>query len=307
MGGTAWLALLVVYLVWGSTYLAIRVTLETLPPFLTAGVRFLTAGGVLYAWAVQRGDRAADAPGAEEWRSAAIVGAGLFLGGNGGVVFAERRIASGVTALLVATLSLWMALLAWIAYGERPSRRAAIGLPLGFTGTALLIGPIETSGIDVVGAGACLFGALSWAAASMWSRHARLPSRTAVSTGMQMIAGGTWLVFAGLLAGELSRIDPGAFSLRSLGAVAYLIVAGSLAAFSAYAWLLRNAPLPLVATYAYVNPVVAVFLGWAVAGEPVTARMIVAGTIILAAVALIASGSGQSETSSWIEGEREAS
>lgn len=285
-----WLALLVVYVVWGSTYLAIRIAIETLPMFLMAGVRFLAAGGVLFAWAVRRGDRDGDALGWPQWRAAAIVGAGLFLGGNGGVVFAESRIPSGVTALLVATLSLWMALLAWLGWGEQPSRRALVGLPLGFAGTALLIGPIDTSGIDPLGAGACLLASLSWAAASLYSRRAPLPTRTAVSTAMQMIAGGVWMTIASLATGEWRHLDPHALSTASLAATAYLIIAGSLVAFSAYAWLLRNAPMPLVATYAYVNPVVAVALGWACAGEPVTPRMIGAGATILGAVALIASG-----------------
>ena len=288
-----WAALLVVYVIWGSTYLAIRIAIETLPHFLMAGVRFLVAGSALFAWAVRRGARVADAPGRPQWRAAAIIGAGLFLGGNGGVVFAESRIPSGVTALLVATLSFWMALLGWLAWGERPPRRVLVGLPLGFAGTALLIGPVETSGIDPLGAAACLGASLSWAAASLYSRGAPLPARTAVSTGMQMITGGVWLVLAGLLNGELSQLQPQAFSVSSLLAFGYLVVAGSLIAFSAYAWLLRNAPTPLVATYAYVNPVVAVALGWAFAGEPVTPRMLAAGGTILGAVALIASGSSQ--------------
>ena len=286
-----WTALSIVYVVWGSTYLAIRIAIETLPPFFMGGVRFLVAGGLLFGWAIRRGDHANDAPGWEEWRSAAIIGAGLFLGGNGGVVFAESRIPSGVTALLVATLSLWMALLAWIAYGERPSRAAAIGLPLGFAGTALLIGPVETSGIDPVGAIACLLASLSWAAASLYSRRAKLPARTAVSTSMQMLTGGVWMILAGLLAGELDRTNPETFSTASLGALLYLIIAGSLIAFSAFAWLLRHAPMPLVATYAYVNPVVAVALGWALADEPISARMLVAGATIIVAVVLIATSS----------------
>ena len=293
MTARIWTALSIVYVVWGSTYLAIRIAIETLPPFLMGGVRFLVAGGLLYAWAVRRGDHVNDRPGWDEWRSAAIVGAGLFLGGNGGVVFAETRIASGVTALLVCTLSLWLPLLAWIVYGERPSRRAMIGLPLGFGGTALLIGPVDASGIDPVGAGACLLASLSWAAASLYSRHATLPARTAVSTAMQMLTGGAWMTLAGMATGELGGVRPATFSTASLAALVYLIVFGSLVAFSAYAWLLRAAPTSLVATYAYVNPVVAVALGWALAGEPITARMLVAGAVIVAAVVLVASGANR--------------
>ena len=290
MTARIWTALLIVYVVWGSTYLAIRVAIQTLPPFLMSGVRFVVAGAILFAWAVRRGDRQRDAPGRTQWIAAAVVGVGLFLGGNGGVVLAEQRIPSGVTALLVATLSLWMALLGWLVYGERPSRLALVGLPLGFVGTALLVGPIDASGLDPVGAALCLGASLSWAAASLYSRHAPLPTRTAVSTAMQMIAGGGALLVAGVAHGELARIDPASFSRASLAAVLYLVVAGSLLAFSAYAWLLRAAPTSLVATYAYVNPVVAVLLGWMLADEPVTPRMAVAGTVIVVAVALIASG-----------------
>jgi drug/metabolite transporter (DMT)-like permease len=302
-----WTALGIVYVVWGSTYLAIRIAIETLPPFSMAGVRFLVAGGLLYAWSIGRGDRANDRPGWSEWRAAAIVGAGLFLGGNGGVVFAESRIPSGVTALLVATLSLWMALLAWIFHGERPSRAAAIGLPLGFGGTALLIGPGETSGIDPVGAVACLLASLSWGAASLYSRRAKLPARTAVSTSMQMLTGGVWMLLAGALTGELADVRPAAFSSASLGALFYLIVAGSLLAFTAFAWLIRHAPTPLVATYAYVNPVVAVALGWVLADEPITPRMLVAGAIIIVAVVLIASAHRPEPVEAEPQLEREAS
>jgi drug/metabolite transporter (DMT)-like permease len=291
MTARIWTALLVVYVVWGSTYLGIRIAIETLPPFLMGAVRFLVAGTLLFAWAVRRGDRAGDVPGRTQWIAATIVGAGLFVGGNGGVVLAEQRIPSGVTALLVATLSFWLTLLAWLAYGERPSARALVGLPIGFAGMALLVGPVETSGIDPVGAACCLFASLCWAAASLYSRHAPLPARTAVSTGMQMIAGGACMLVVAVLRGELAHVDPARFSAASIGALVYLIVAGSLLAFSAYAWLLRAAPTSLVATYAYVNPVVAVVLGWAIAGEPVSPHMLVAGTIIVVAVALIASGS----------------
>jgi drug/metabolite transporter (DMT)-like permease len=300
-----WTALLIVYVVWGSTYLAIRIAIETLPPFSMGGVRFLIAGGLLYAWAARRGDRVHDSPGWPQWRAAAITGAGLFLGGNGGVVFAETRIPSGVTALLVATLSLWMALLSWLALGERPTRAAAIGLPLGFAGTALLIGPVETSGIDPVGAIACVLASMSWAAASLYSRHAPLPKRTAVSTAMQMLAGGGWMLLAGALTGELAHVDPSRFSRASVGALVYLVVFGSLIAFTAFAWLVRHAPLPLVATYGYVNPVVAVALGWAILGEPVTPRMLLAGAIIVGAVVLIANGhrAERVETTSRLEAE----
>jgi len=283
-----WTALAIVYVVWGSTYLAIRIAIETLPPFLMAATRFLVAGAVLYPWASARGDRAGDRPGLAQWRAAAIVGAALFLGGNGGVVWAETRIPSGVAALLVATLSLWMALLAWLFHGERPGRLALVGLPLGFAGTALLVTPARSGGIDPVGAVVCLLASLSWAAGSLYARRAPLPQRAALATAMQMIMGGLWMLLAGIVRGELAAVRPAAFSAASLLALAYLVVMGSLVAFSAYAWLLRVAPVSLVATYAYVNPVVAVALGWLLADEPVTPRMLLAGAVIVVAVALIA-------------------
>ncbi|HXJ36957.1 MAG TPA: EamA family transporter [Candidatus Eisenbacteria bacterium] len=288
-----WAALLVVYVVWGSTYLAIRIAIETLPPFLMAAVRFLVAGTVLYAWAIRRGDRARDVPGWPQWRATAIIGAALMLGGNGGVVWAEGRIASGIAALLVATLSLWMALITWLVEGVRPSRLALVGLPLGFAGLALLIGPVETTGIDPLGVAVCALASLSWAAGSIYSRHAPLPRRSLVATAMEMICGGVWLLLAGLAKGEWALVRPAAFSAASVGALVYLIVMGSLLAFSAYIWLLREAPTSLVATYAYVNPVVAVALGWLVKDEPISARMVVAGAVILFSVVLIARGSRQ--------------
>jgi drug/metabolite transporter (DMT)-like permease len=288
-----WAALLVVYVVWGSTYLAIRIAIETLPPFLMAAVRFLVAGTLLYAWAIRRGDRAGDVPGWPQWRATAIIGAALMLGGNGGVVWAEGRIASGIAALLVATLSLWMALITWLVEGVRPSRPALVGLPLGFAGLALLIGPVETTGIDPLGVAVCSLASLSWAAGSIYSRHAPLPRRSLVATAMEMICGGVWLLLAGLARGEWALVRPAAFSAASVGALAYLIVMGSLLAFSAYIWLLREAPTSLVATYAYVNPVVALVLGWLVKDEPISARMVVAGAVILFSVVLIARGSRQ--------------
>ncbi len=288
-----WAGLLVVYVVWGSTYLAIRIAIETLPPFLMAGVRFLVAGTVLYAGAIRHGDRAGDVPGWSQWRATAIIGAALMLGGNGGVVWAEGRIASGVAALLVATLSLWMALITWLVEGVRPSRLALVGLPLGFAGLALLIGPVETTGIDPLGVAVCALASLSWAAGSIYARHAPLPRRSLVATAMEMICGGVWLFLAGLAKGEWALVRPAAFSAASVGALAYLIVMGSLLAFSAYIWLLREAPTSLVATYAYVNPVVAVVLGWLVKDEPISARMTVAGAVILFSVVLIARGSRQ--------------
>ncbi|HEV7735691.1 MAG TPA: EamA family transporter [Candidatus Binatia bacterium] len=284
-----WGALSIVYVVWGSTYLAIRIAIETLPPFLMAGTRHLCAGILLYAWAIRRGDVEGDRPGPTQWRAAAIVGAALLVGGNGGVVWAEKYVASGVAALMVATLPLWMAVLGRTIWNEPLSRVTFVGLVIGLGGLALLIGPVEGGGVDPLGALACMGAALSWAAGSLYARRAPLPKRALVATSMEMLTGGALLIVAGLVTGELREIDPSRFSTSSLLALAYLTVFGSLLAFSAYIWVLGNAPVSLVSTYAYVNPVVAVFLGWLFLDEPITGRMVLAGGIIIAAVALIAS------------------
>ncbi|HJR19122.1 MAG TPA: EamA family transporter [Actinomycetota bacterium] len=284
-----WAALAVVYIVWGSTYLAIRVTIETIPPMISASLRFLIAGSILYAFAIRRGDRA-DRPGFAQWRSSAIVGALLFLGGNGGVVWAEQRIPSGIAALLVATVPLWMALIGYVALRERLSAIAVAGLLVGFAGTALLIRPSGEGAVDTLGALVVVFASLSWAIGSLYSRRAPLPKRPLVSASMQMICGGVALGIAGIVGGELGRFEPASFSRSSILAFFYLIFFGAIAAFSCYAWLLRVAPTSLVSTYAYVNPVVAVALGWAIVDERVEPLTFVAGAIIVAAVAMIVTG-----------------
>lgn len=282
-----WAALAVIYVVWGSTYLAIRFTIETLPPMLSASFRFLVAGALLYGFAIRRGDPDTDRPGLPQWRSAAIVGGLLFLGGNGGVVWAEQRIPSGVAALLVATVPLWMALIGYAALRERLPKIAVAGLVVGFAGTALLIRPTGEGSIDTLGALVVVGGSLSWAIGSLYSRRAPLPSRPLVSASMQLLCGGAALGIVGSAAGELGRIEPSAFSRSSMLALGYLIAFGTLAAFPCYTWLLRAAPTSLVSTYAYVNPVVAVALGWAFADERVEPLTILAGGIVVTAVAMI--------------------
>lgn len=282
-----WGALAVIYVVWGSTYLAIRVAIETIPPMISASLRFLAAGAILYAFAIRRGEREADRPGIAEWRSAAIVGGLLFLGGNGGVVWAEQRIPSGIAALLVATVPLWMALIGFVALKERLPRIAVAGLLVGFAGTALLIRPSGDGGVDTLGALVVVGASLSWAIGSLYSRGAPLPKRPLVSASLQMLCGGVALGIAGVVGGELGRIELGAISRSSALAFFYLIFFGSIAAFSCYAWLLRVAPTSVVSTYAYVNPVVAVALGWAFLDERVEPVTFVAGAIIVAAVAMI--------------------
>jgi drug/metabolite transporter (DMT)-like permease len=276
-----------VYLIWGSTYLAIRYAIETLPPFLMAGVRYLIAGAILYVFARRSG---APAPTRRHWGSAFVLGALLFVGGNGGVVWAEQHIASGLAALLVATVPLWMVLLDWLRPGgSRPGGAVAAGLVLGTLGVALLVGPGAAEGaVDLLGAGAVILGALAWAAGSLAAGRLPLPKEMALASAMEMLAGGALLSVVGLLAGEGGRLSLAAVTPRSLLALAYLITFGSLVAFSAYLYLLRETSPARAATYAYVNPVVAVALGALLGGEALSSRMIAASAVIVAAVALIA-------------------
>jgi len=283
-----WTALLAVYVVWGSTYLAIRVAVQTLPPFLMAGIRHLTAGALLYAFAIRRGDWKNDRPTRAGWRAATIIGAALLLGGNGGVVWAEQYVSSGLAALFISTLPIWIAVLDRVVYGQPIVPRVVAGLVLGFAGVALLIGRVETGGAEPWSALALLVASLSWASGSLYARTAPLPRRPLVGTAMQMLAGGFCLLVVSLVTGEPARLHPGAFTPQAVAAVVYLTLAGSLIGFTAYVWLLGTAPISLVSTYAYVNPVVAVLLGWALLGEPLTPRLAVAGTAIVLAVALIA-------------------
>ena len=285
-------ALGAVYLIWGSTYLAIRFAIETIPPFLMAGTRYLAAGGLLYGWSRLRG---APRPSLVHWRSAVILGALLLLLGNGGVVWSEQRVSSGLVALLISTEPLWIVLLVWLrSRQERPGPRTIAGLVLGFAGLLILVRPGSAGGIHLAGAAVVLVASLSWAWGSLYGQRAKLPSSQLLSTGMQMLGGGALLLLAGLLTGEPARFAPGPVSARSLLALAYLIVFGAVIAFTAYVWLLRVASPVLVSTYAYVNPVVAVFLGWTLAGEPITRGTLVAAAVILTGVALISSAQGKS-------------
>lgn len=284
-----WTALIAVYIVWGSTYLAIRFVVETMPPFLTAGIRFLIAGGVLYIFRRLRGDKA---PMRLEWRSAAIVGLFLLVGGNGGVMWAEQRVASGIAALMIASIPLWMALLdALRPGGRRPDRWVILGVLAGFLGIIILIGPKQLTGVegdvDLIGAAVLLLAALSWAFGSLYNRGAKLPASPLMGTGMEMLAGSAGLIILGTVTGEWSQMSLASFSIRSLLGLAYLIVFGSWVGFVSYIWLLRVAPTMLVSTYAYVNPLVAIFLGSLFAGEALTPRVLIAAAIILGSVAMI--------------------
>ncbi len=279
-------ALAVVYVVWGSTYLAIKVAIETIPPFLMAGSRFAIAATLLLGWCALRGRWARARITAANWRAAAVVGGCLLVAGNGAVTWAEQRLDSGLAALLVATVPLWMAAFDRLAGGERLGRAAVTGLALGFAGVGLLLAP-SGDDVAVVPALAVLGGALAWAGGSIYSRRAALPDDAVVATGMEMAAAAVMFAVVGLLHGEVGRLDPAAVTAASAGALGYLATAGSLAAFTTYVWLLRNARTSVVATYAYVNPVVAVGLGWWVLGERISGRTLVAAVVVVAAVALI--------------------
>jgi drug/metabolite transporter (DMT)-like permease len=274
-----------VYVVWGSTYLGMLLAVETLPVFLSMGIRFFVAGGLLYAWSVRRGNREGDPLGRKQWTAAAIAGALLFVGGNSTVAWAVTRVDTGVAALLIAAVPLWIALFDRVATGRRVTPVVLVGLVAGFGGVALLAWPSGPGRIDLVGALVLLLSGAAWAAGSLYSRRAPLPGRPLVSSGMQMLMGGALLLLVSAAAGEVTEV--GAVSATSILAMLYLIVFGSWLAFSAYSWLLRSAPTSLVSTYAYVNPLVAVFLGWAFLSEPVSLRTIVAGAVILGGVALI--------------------
>jgi len=284
-----------VYIIWGSTYIGIKFAAETLPPFLMAGARFIVAGAILYLWS--RRDpaaRAVPAPSPAQWGNALLVGALLLFGGNGAVVWASHRIPTGAIALLIAATPIWMVLLDWLRPGgRRPGGAVAGGLLLGTAGLALLVGARGGTGgarVDVLSAAVVLLGSLSWATGSLAARSARLPQSPTLSTAMQMFGGGALLLLTGFALGETAGFAPAGVSLRSAVAWAYLVTFGSLVGYTAYIWLLGNVSAAKVATYAYVNPVVAVFLGWALAGEAVSARTMAAAAVIIAAVALITIG-----------------
>ena len=289
-------ALLVVYLVWGSTYLGIAVVIQTMPPLLTAGVRYGIAGLIMLAGFValarlRSGTWRLERPTMAQWRSAVIIGLLLLLGGNGGVVLGELYIPSGMAAVLVAMEPMWLAGIDAVLTRRRPSALAIGGIVAGIVGVAVLLVPVEgLQGFDPLGVGLVIGAGLTWAAGSIYVRHASLPSSGVLGTGMEMLAGGGALLVAGVLLGEVARTDVGSFSTESIVALAYLIVFGSIVAFTAYTWLLANVPVSVVATYAYVNPIVAVALGALILSEPITPRTLVAALIIIGAVVAMVSG-----------------
>jgi drug/metabolite transporter (DMT)-like permease len=287
------LAFLAVYTIWGSTYLAIRFAVATMPPFLMAGVRFLVAGAILYLWLRLRG---AERPKLIHWRSALDIGALLLLGGNGGVSWAEVHVPSGLAALLVAAVPLWMALFDWLRPGGiRPTGLTLLGLLIGFAGVALLASQAEASGTgpQLIGILALLVATCCWAIGSLYARSAPVPAMPLLGTGMEMLAGGAALVLVAGVTGEFGQVHFAAISLKSLLALAFLIIFGSLIGYSSYVWLLRHVSAARVSTYAYVNPVVAVFLGWAFASEPITWVTLVSAAVIISSVALITISRGR--------------
>ena len=276
-----------IYLIWGSTYLAIRYAVETMPPFVMAGTRFLISGILLYVWARWRG---ASPPKLVQWRNATIAGAFLLLGGNGGVVWAQQTVPSGLAALLVSILPFWMVIIEWARPPRRrPSAAVLIGVVVGFIGLVVLIGPgdIGANGVSLVGAIVLVLASLSWAIGSFWSRDADMPASGLLTTGMEMLGGGLLLFLVGVVAGELRGLDLHAVSTAAWVGWVYLIVFGSLIAFTSYIWLLDKVSPARLGTYAYVNPIVAVILGWAIAGETLSVRTGVAAAIVICAVALI--------------------
>jgi len=289
-----WLALWTVYLVWGSTYLAIRVLVqptsgEGLPPLLAAGFRFCLAGLIMLAFTVRRPaqDGRPDPLGARQWAAAAVVGVALLLGGNGLVSIAEKHVASGPAAVIIATVPIWATLLGASMGHERIGKRHAVGLLLGFAGVAVLVVGSGGGRLSVLGVVELVLAALCWSAGSVWSRTAPMPRRPLVMTGMEMLCGGIGCVVAGFVTGEVSDLHLSAVPVRSWLSLAYLVVFGSMLAYTAYVWLLGNAPLSLVTTYAYVNPLVAVLLGVVLLGEAFTPRTGVATVVIVVGVALI--------------------
>lgn len=279
-------ALLALYLFWGGTYLGMRIAIETLPPFLMAGIRFTAAGVLLYVLARLTGT---PRPTAVHWKNTGMIGALLLLGGNGMVAWAEQRVPSGIAALMIAMVPVWMVLLSWFGRnGSRPNTGILAGILLGLVGTAILVlqpgstGP--NTGLSLLGILTLLFASFSWSFGSFFSRRTAQPESALLSTAMQMITGGLLLLLLSFLLGDWQGFSIGAVSLRSFAALGYLILFGSIIGYNAYIWLLKNAEPAWVSTYAFVNPIIAVFLGWAIAGEQLTLHSLIAAVVITSAV-----------------------
>jgi drug/metabolite transporter (DMT)-like permease len=286
-----WLALVTVYLVWGSTFIALAIAVRDLPPFLAMAIRHLVAGGVLLAVALPRGDRQRDPIGRPQVVAAVVFGGLLFVTGHGALAWAQQTVPAGVAALLVGTIPIWMALFDRVAFGRRLARPAYGGIALGFAGLVFLFDPFGDASVDRLGALVIVLSAMCWAAGSLYSRDAPLPKRPLVSAGLASLCGGILLAGYAVVSGEVGEA---VWTSDATLALAYLIVVGSFMGFTSYVWLLRSAPISLVSTYAYVNPVVAVVLGWLILGEDVTVQMVVAGAAVLVSVAVILRSGGAS-------------
>ncbi len=298
------LAFAAIYLIWGSTYLAIRYAVESIPPLFMMAARHLVAGTALYAWIRGRGT---PAPRLRHWKNAAIAGLIFFLGSHGSLAWAEQRVPSGLAALLSATLPLWIVLLTWFSSRQKVRAGRLLGIMLGFIGVTILLGPSgmrSTSGIELLGPVIVLMGALLWAVGTLYTQRTLLPSSAGLSAAMQMIAGGTSLGLAGLATGEAGRLNLYGVTMKSAAALAYLIVFGSLVAFSAFTWLHKVSSATRNSTYAYVNPVVAVFLGWLVAHEAIGIRTLMATAVILISVFLVNSAGGGNQPKAELEIEK---
>lgn len=291
-----WSALLAVYVIWGSTYLGIAIAIETIPPFLMAVIRFVIAGTLLLALDRRRGGASPATPGGRELRDSFIVGALLLAFGNGFVGWGEMTVPSGIAAIMIALVPVWFAVLGWLYFRDRLPKIVGIAVVIGFAGVALLVWPAGEGANQFDLAGVIILGIapISWAHGTLYAaRKARLPSRPYMASGLQMLGGAAVLLVLAWLTGEFERFDPGQVSAASILALAYLIVFGSMIAFTAYGWLLRHAPLSIVGTYAYVNPIVAVALGALILAEPISARTVVASAVVLVAVAIIVSARGR--------------
>ena len=282
------LAFAAVYFIWGTTYLGIRLAIETIPPFFMAGSRVLTAGAIMFIILRARGG---PRPTRQNWLAAVFAGTLLLGGGSGLVTWAEQEVPSGTAALIVATVPLWIALLEWFFFTRtRPGKRVTLGLILGLAGIFLLVGPdqiLGTADFSLFFLFVLLLSPILWSVGSLYSRGAALPEDTFMGSAMQMMGGGTVLLFAGLLTGEAADLDLTAISSTSFLVWVYLVLFGSIIAFTAYVWLLKVVPVTKAATYTYVNPVVAVFLGWLILGETITPITILSSIVIIIAVILI--------------------
>ena len=293
-----WAGILVLWFVWGSTYLGIKLAIDTIPPFFMGFLRFVPAGLLLAGAIAIRHRRSFRRPSRRELIDTAIVGTALLLGGMGLVAWAEQSVPSGIAALLIALMPMWLAIFSRVLFGERLPALATVGIGLGLVGVAILAWPAGGVGdLDPAGVLALLVSPIFWSLGSLYAaRRAVLPGPALFVSGLEMIAGGLALLVAAVLTGELGAFDVKAVSPESWAGLACLLLVGSLVGYTTYAWLLSVAPLPRVATYAYVNPIVAVVLGWALVGEPMSPRTLVAAAVIVAAVVLIVTARGRAAT-----------